>query len=197
MSKDTPANQSNSNPSTTSGVPLTSPDLSYPIGRVQLPETIQLSNIESWIEDVRQSPLQLRRAVTDLSREQLDTPYRPGGWTVRQVVHHLPDSHMNTYANFRLALTEENPQARQADVNVWAQLADSRTGDIQTSLEFFEGLQLRWADLMQTMSFEDFQRTLEFASRGKRSLATLLGIYAWHGRHHVAHITELRRRMGW
>lgn len=175
----------------------TSSDLSYPIGKVQLPEVIEMSNLESWIEDVRQAPVLLRDAVANLTEEQLNTPYRPEGWTVRQVVHHLPDSHMNTYLNFRLALTANTPAARTADVNAWAQWEDCQRGDIEPSLQTFEGLQLRWANLMQTMSMADFRRTLEFTGRGERTLAAMLGIYAWHGKHHVAHIAALRSRMNW
>lgn len=175
----------------------TGADLSYPIGRFQAPEVITKATIDSWIYDVRQAPAFLRKAVTGLDAKQLDTPYRPGGWTVRQVVHHLPDSHMATYLNFRLGLTESNPMARSGDVNAWAELPDSRTGDIQPSLLFFEGLQLRWVTLMESMGLQDFERTIEFPQRGSRPLSTLLGIYAWHGRHHVAHITGLRERMRW
>lgn len=165
-------------------------DLRYPIGHAVIPDEIEPSHITAWIRDMAEAPTLLEHAVADVSEQQLDTPYRPGGWTVRQVVHHLPDSHMNAYLNFRLGLTEENPTIRPVDVDKWVNLADCKTSGIDSSLTLFRGLQERFVTLLETMRFEDFHRTLQTA-RGDRSLATFLGIYAWHGKHHVAQINSV------
>lgn len=172
-------------------------DLSYPIGRPELPEKIDLTNIEAWINDVETAPGALRQAVDGLNEEQLNTPYRPDGWSVRQVVHHLADTHLHTYTNFKHALTTENPTIHPIDINAWALLPDSIDGDVSVSLTMFEGIQRRWAELLRRMSADDFARTFLHPRGGVRRLDTVLGIYAWHGKHHVAHITALRDRMGW
>ncbi|QSO52206.1 putative metal-dependent hydrolase [Alicyclobacillus curvatus] len=172
-------------------------DLNYPIGKPQLPETMDDTVIESWITDVEMSPLLLRQAVTGLDESQLDTPYRPDGWTVRQVVHHLADTHLHTYTNFKHALTEDNPPIKPIDINAWAALPDSISGNIEMSLLMFQGIQSRWAMLLRSMSRQDFERTFEHPRGGPRNLGTILGVYAWHGKHHTAHITNLRERMGW
>lgn len=172
-------------------------DLRYPIGRPEIPETIEMSHIEAWIAEVASAPLQLREAVRGLSEEQLDTPYREEGWTVRQLVHHLADSHLSTYTAFKFALTEENPLLKPINVNVWAEMSDSKTGDVEFPLQMFEGMQTRWVELMKGMSHEDFMRTFRYPERDYRPLVMLLAIYAWHGKHHVAHITGLRERMGY
>lgn len=171
--------------------------LKYPIGRAQLPENILMLDIEGWIEDVLKAPGDLRQAIDGLNAIQLDTPYRPGGWSVRQVVHHLPDSHMNTYLNFRIGMTENAPVLKSTNVDAWARVADYATGDVEVSLKLFESVQERWSALMKTMDFEQFMRPVESPGRGARPLAVLLGIYAWHGKHHVAQIQALRQRMGW
>lgn len=172
-------------------------DLQYPIGRVDLPETVDMTHIRRWIEDMELAPQHLREAVRGLSESQLDTPYRPGGWTVRQVVHHLPDSHAQAYLNFRLGLAQDRPVANSAPINEWASMPDSIAGEIEPSLALFDGLQARWVLLLKTLSRSDFDRAIHSPDRGDRSLATLLAIYAWHGKHHVTHITALRHRMGW
>lgn len=172
-------------------------DLQYPIGRPELPEKVERLHIEPWIADMAAAPERLRLAVAQLTEEQIDTPYRPGGWTVRQVVHHLPDSHMNAYVSFRLGLTEDRPVLKSANVDAWAQLPDCKIADIQMSLDLFAALQERWVTLLQSLTASDFDRMVGTEARGDRSLATLLGIYAWHGKHHVAHIMSLRDRMGW
>ncbi|MFD1675506.1 YfiT family bacillithiol transferase [Alicyclobacillus fodiniaquatilis] len=172
-------------------------DLRYPIGKANLPEKIERSHIEAWIQDVLAAPSALNQAVAGLTKARLDTPYRPDGWTVRQLVHHLPDSHMPTYINFRLALTQDAPVIKSLDVNASTALTDCQTAGVEMSLQLFAALQQRWAALLQTMAFADFERTVQFPNGALRSLATLLGIYAWHGKHHVAHITALRERMGW
>ncbi len=172
-------------------------DLRYPIGRVSLPETVDASHIEEWIRDVSEAPGLLRKAVENLSEDQLNTPYRPEGWTVRQLVHHLADTHANTYLNFRSALIENGPIIRGVNVDASANLPDYTSADIGPSLEMFEGIQTRWATLLRGMSASDFERVLKVPDRDDRKLWTLLCIYAWHAKHHVAHITALCDRMGW
>lgn len=172
-------------------------NLQYPIGRPDLPEKVERQHIEGWITEMAAAPEHLRQAVAGFTQEQIDTPYRPGGWTVRQLVHHLPDSHMNTYVSFHLGLTEDGPLLKSINVDAWARLPDCKTADIEMSLDLFAALQARWVNLLKGMSDSDFERTVRTEARGDRSLATLLGIYAWHGKHHVAHIMSLRDRMGW
>ena len=149
------------------------------------------------IQEIADTPANLRASVAGLSAEQLDTPYRPGGWTVRQVVHHVPDSHMNSYVRFRLALTEDEPTIKPYDESRWAELADSRTARIETSLALLESLHERWVLLLRSLSPADFRRQFRHPELGVVSLEKNLALYAWHGRHHVAHITSLRERMGW
>ena len=169
-------------------------DLRYPVGQFEWPSG---QGRESSIEEIAAAPARLRAAVEDLSTEQLDTPYRPGGWTVRQVVHHLADSHLNSYARFRLALTEEEPMVKPYDEKAWAQLADARTGDVDVSLRLLEALHARWVALLRSLSPADFARTFRHPEHGVWPLERNLALYAWHGRHHTAHITALRERMGW
>ena len=172
-------------------------DLQYPVGRFEFPREVSSEDRARFIQEIAETPANLRAAVTGLSGEQLDTPYRPGGWTVRQVVHHVPDSHMNSYVRFRLALTEDEPTIKPYDEARWAELADSRTGRIETSLALLESLHERWVLLLRALSDEDFRRQFRHPELGVVSLEKNLALYAWHGRHHVAHITALRERMGW
>jgi hypothetical protein len=172
-------------------------DLQYPIGRFEFPPEVSSQDRERFIQEIAETPANLRSAVTGLSAEQLDTPYRPGGWTVRQVVHHVPDSHMNSYIRFRLALTEEEPTIKPYDETRWAELADSRTARIETSLALLESLHERWVLLLRSLSPADLRRQFRHPELGVVSLEKNLALYAWHGRHHVAHITSLRERMGW
>jgi hypothetical protein len=137
----------------------------------------------------------MRAAVASLSPEQLDTPYRPGGWTVRTVVHHVPDSHINSYVRFKLALTEDEPVIKPYDEAAWAKLVDS--GPIEPSLTLLESLHERWVQLLKTLSDADFARQFRHPELGAVRLDQNLALYAWHGKHHVAHITSLRERMGW
>src|SRR5260370_890220 len=129
--------------------------------------------------------------------EQLDTPYRPGGWTVRQVVHHVPDSHMNSYMRFRLALTEEQPAVKGYDEAAWAKLSDAQSAPVELSLALLDSLHRRWVVLLESLSPEQWKRTFQHSELGPVSLERNLALYAWHGKHHVAHITGLRERMGW
>ncbi len=172
-------------------------DLSYPIGKFKPePELTNAKRIQL-IDDIAAAPAVLRTAVNGLSKQQLDTPYRPGGWTVRQVAHHLPDSHMNAYVRFRLALTENEPTIKPYEQQLWAELPDAKTADIEMSLKLFEGLHQRWVLLLRSMKPEDFQRKFVHPENGVSVLDRTLQMYAWHGKHHVAHITSLKKRMGW
>ncbi|MGH9764846.1 MAG: YfiT family bacillithiol transferase, partial [Blastocatellia bacterium] len=139
----------------------------------------------------------LRSAAEGLSAEQLDTPYRPNGWTVRQVIHHLPDSHMNAYVRFKLAITEAEPTIKAYDEVRWAELDDSRKAPPEVSLSLFEALHHRWVLVLRALSDDDFNLTFKHPELGLMTLDKLLSLEAWHGRHHVAHITSLRERMGW
>ncbi|MGE0351977.1 MAG: YfiT family bacillithiol transferase [Gemmatimonadales bacterium] len=174
------------------------PDLRYPIGRHVASDPITVSQRSEWIAQLAEAPDALRAAVGGLSAARLDTPYRPNGWTVRQVVHHVPDSHLNAYCRFKLALTEEAPVIRPYDEKLWARLPDTAGTPIETSLRLLEALHERWVILLKAMNADDWQRTFVHPEyEGSYRLDHLLGLYAWHGRHHVAHITSLREREGW
>jgi uncharacterized damage-inducible protein DinB len=172
-------------------------DLRYPLGRFDFEHEPTDEERRRFIDQIAEAPLRLREAVRGLSDEQLDTEYRPGGWTVRQVVHHLPDSHLNSYVRFKLALTEEEPAIKPYDEDGWARLEDTRITPPATSLDLLEALHARWVVLLRSLSPEDFQRTFRHPDLGKVSLNKNVGLYAWHGRHHIAHITKLRERLGW
>ena len=167
------------------------PDLQYPIGRFTLPDSSTEEQRQAWIQKIARTPRELRAAVADLSKEQLDTPYRPGGWTVRQVVHHVPDSHMNAFVRFKLALTEDQPTIKPYDEARWAELSDAAM-PIEPSLDLLEALHIRWVRLLQKMSELDYQRTFVHPESGAWRLDQYLAQYAWHGRHHVAHIRSIR-----
>lgn len=172
--------------------------LKYPIGNFLPPKETSDAFIKQWIEEVASLPSQVRTAVVGLNEAQLDTPYRPGGWTLRQVVHHLPDSHMNCYMRFRLALTEDNPTVRPYEEQLWATLPDAAHGPVDLSLDLLEMLHKRWVVLLRAMSEADYQKTFFHPGSQKTfRLATVLALYAWHGKHHLSHITELKKRMGW
>ncbi len=149
------------------------------------------------IAQIAEVPARMRAAIAGLDEAQLDTPYREGGWTLRQVVHHVPDSHVNSYMRFKLALTEEEPTIRPYDEAKWAELSDSRDTPIETSLTMLDALHDRWTRLLRAMDDDHFRRTLRHPDIGVMSLDAVLSMYAWHGRHHVGHVTSLRERMGW
>jgi hypothetical protein len=172
-------------------------DLRYPVGRFRFPDAISARDLESFIGHIAEAPARVRAAVAGLTDAQLDTPYRPGGWTVRQVAHHLPDSHMNSYVRFRLALTEDAPTIKPYDERGWAELADARTMPIEPSLALLESLHARWVPLLRSLSGADWKREFQHPELGPVRLEQNAALYAWHGRHHVAHITGLRNRMGW
>jgi hypothetical protein len=172
-------------------------DLRYPIGKFSLEGEITGDRRELWIAQIAGAPAQLRTALGGLSEDQLSMPYRPGGWTLRQLAHHLPDSHMNSYTRFRLALTEENPTIKPYHEDRWADLADARTAPVDLSLRLLEALHARWVMLLRSLAPDDFKRTFQHPELGPMTLERNLALYAWHGRHHVAHVTGLRERMRW
>lgn len=172
-------------------------NLQYPIGKFERPETLSEEQRRASIASLAELPARLRAAVAGLTGAQLETPYRPGGWTVRQVVHHLPDSHMNSYVRFRLALTESEPTVKTYDEARWADLNDAKTAPIDPSLALLENLHLRWVTLLRSLSPTDWARTFRHPAIGLITLEQNLALYDWHGRHHVAHITSLRERQGW
>ena len=171
-------------------------DLRYPIGPADKRSPLTAGERAQRIDAIAVAPSQLRLAVTGLSDAQLDTPYRPGGWTVRQTVHHVADSHMNAFIRFRLGLTEENPTIKPYDQQAWAELADMRL-PIEGSLRLLEGLHERLVHLLQSLHSASFQRQIFHPENGPMTLDAMLSLYAWHGQHHTAHITGLRQRQGW
>ncbi|HTJ24140.1 MAG TPA: putative metal-dependent hydrolase [Gemmatimonadaceae bacterium] len=172
-------------------------DLQYPVGRYQRPESLNAAQRQTAIDTIAATPRAMRDAVSGLNDAQLDTPYRPDGWTVRQVVHHVPDSHMNAYTRFKLTLTEHTPTIKPYDQSAWALLEDSRSTAIETSLTLLETLHDRWVRVLRAMTAADFARTLNHPENGVMTLDQLLAMYDWHSRHHVAHIVNLRQRNGW
>lgn len=172
------------------------PDLRYPIGRLERKSTLTPAERRAAIDAMAAAPAQLRTAVHGLSDAQLDTPYRAGGWTVRQLVHHVADSHMNAYIRLRLALTEDHPTIKPYDQTEWAKLADSAM-PVDVSLDLIDRLHQRMVHLLRALRDTDFQRTLNHPENGSMTLDALVGMYAWHGRHHAAHVTSLRERSKW
>jgi DinB superfamily len=173
-------------------------ELRYPVGKFDFDAPVNEADYPKLIAAIAETPVALRSAVAGLTRDQLETRYRPGGWTVKQVVHHLPDSHLNAYTRFKLALTEDEPTIKPYDEAAWAELADSRKVPIEVSLDLLDALHLRWVALLRSMDTDDFNRGLRHPEHGKiLTLKQMLGLYAWHGRHHVAHITSLKKREGW
>jgi hypothetical protein len=172
-------------------------DLSYPIGRFSWPKSITPEERTEWIGIMAAAPARFREAVAGLGDGQLDTPYRPGGWTVRQVIHHVPESHMHSYARFRFALTEDDPAIKPYDEAKTALLHDASTMPVEVSLQLLTALHSRFVDMLNSMSEADFARTFRHPAIGTVRLDQNLGLYAWHSRHHEAHVTGLRERMGW
>jgi len=171
-------------------------ELQYPVGRYQLPQSITSEQRREWMKEIAATPGHMRAAVAGLSDSQLDTPYRPGGWTVRQVVHHVPDSHMNCFIRMKFALTEDQPTIKPYDEAMWAKLPDT-AAPIEISLALLETLHARWMSLLEPLTEAQWKRTFLHPDSGVRDLVQTASLYAWHGRHHVAHITRVRDRMGW
>jgi hypothetical protein len=173
-------------------------DQRYPIGRFKFDGKVSREQREHWIGEIAAAPGALRAAVAGLGPQQLDTPYRDQGWTVRQVVHHVPDSHLNAYTRIKLALTEDEPQIKPYNEARWAELPDVQTAPVETSLTLLECLHRRWVLLLRALGPGDFARRFRHPELGRSiELDEVVAMYAWHGRHHVAHITSLRNRMGW
>lgn len=172
-------------------------DPRYPVGDSPSPESISADKIPHYIASLAALPENLRSAVYGLSEAQLDTPYREGGWTVRQLVHHVADSHMNAYIRTRLALTEDWPVIKPYDEKLWAELADSRMLPVGVSLELLEPLHRRWVALLKSLSGADWERGYQHPEQGRTNLLQMLAMYEWHSRHHVAHIAELRKSKRW
>jgi uncharacterized damage-inducible protein DinB len=172
-------------------------DLRYPVGKFQPEPELNDVSRQNLIRQITEAPAKLREAVKGLTEEQLDTPYRPGGWTVRQVVHHIPDSHMNAYIRFKLGMTEQQPPVKPYKEGLWAELVDAKSSPIEPSLTLLESLHQRWTVFLRSMATADFARTVNHPENGMMTLDRVLQLYAWHGRHHVAHITSLRDRMNW
>ena len=181
----------------TASVQDSSADLSSPTGRFQRPASLDADARTRAIDVIAATPARLREAVRGLTDKQIDTEYRPGGWTVRQVVHHVPDSHLNAYIRFKLALTENEPTIKPYDEGRWAELVDSKVVPIATSLSLLDAVHERWVAILRAMSAADFERPLIHPENGRQRLDQMLALYAWHGPHHVAHVTKLRERMGW
>src|SRR5947208_3124568 len=170
---------------------------SYPIGNFEMPAQVTSARRKQAMDEIASLPAKMRAAVKGLKESQLDTPYRAGGWTVRQLVHHVPDSHLNAYTRCKLALTEDEPTIKTYDEGRWAELPDSRAVPVEVSLALLENLHRRWVALLRALPEADFQKSLRHPEWGQMTLDQILGIYAWHGDHHVAHVTSLRQRMGW
>jgi hypothetical protein len=169
----------------------------YPVGKFDASRNITEADIPGFINDLAALPAQMRQAVSGLTEEQLDTPYRPGGWTVRQVVHHVADSHMNSYIRFKLALTEDVPTIKPYEEDRWAELADGKTEPVEISLVLLEALHHRWVVLLKSLTPVQWLRAFNHPESGKITLTKAAGLYSWHGKHHLAHITNLREYQKW
>lgn len=172
-------------------------DLRYPIGKFHFEGPLTEEQKHAALEEIAKTPANLRAAIRGLNEAQLETAYRPGGWTVRQVVHHVPDSHLNSYVRFKLALTEDEPTIKPYAEDRWAELADTKVTPIEVSLTLLESLHDRWVRLLRSLTPQEWGRTFRHPELGPMTLEKTLALYAWHGRHHVAHITALRERSGW
>jgi hypothetical protein len=172
-------------------------DIRYPVGKFDPKPELTHDERVLLIQQIADAPAKLRQAVRGLREEHLDVPYRQGGWTIRQQVHHLPDSHMNAYIRFKLAMTEEQPPIKPYKEDLWSELVDAKSSPIELSLTLLESLHSRWVIFLRSMKDADFGRTLMHPENGLMKLDRVLQLYAWHGRHHIAHITSQRERMGW
>lgn len=172
-------------------------DPRYPVGKFQRPGELSMDDRLLLIDQIAEAPAAMREAVAGLSEAQLGTPYREGGWTVQQVVHHVPDSHMNAYSRFKMALTQDNPTISPYMEDKWAELRDSHEVPHFVSLTLLDSLHTRWLSVLRAMKASDFARTLFHPEHGQMRLDDMLALYSWHGRHHVAHITSLRQKEGW
>lgn len=172
-----------------------SKDLRFPIGDFDQNINVTCQLREGFVQTIRRLPENLEKAISGLADEQLETPYRPEGWTIRQTVHHVADSHLNAYTRFKLALTEDAPTIRPYAEDKWAELADSKL-PVDVSIQIIEGIHARWTRILESMTDSDFQRRLNHPETGLWTLEKMLALYAWHSLHHTAHITNLRERNG-
>lgn len=172
-------------------------DLRYPVGKWIRQPSVDADGCAILIQQVAAAPAALAAAVAGLTDAQLDTSYRPGGWAPRQIVHHVADSHMNAYIRFKLGVTEDNPTIKPYNEADWAETVDGRSAPVQVSLALVDSLHRRWVQFLRSLDGKAFARTVQHPERGPMTLVDLLQLYAWHGRHHTAHITGLRQRMGW
>jgi hypothetical protein len=172
-------------------------DPRFPIGKFSYEGPPSEEQRGAYIFQIEQAPVALRAAVQGLTPQQIDIPYREGGWTVRQVVHHVPESHMNAYIRFKLALTEHEPTIKPYDEKLWGELPDVKSASVESSLALLEALHVRFVALLRSMGANDWKRSFRHPELGVVTLEKNLALYAWHGRHHTAHVTELRKRMGW
>ncbi|WP_210611232.1 YfiT family bacillithiol transferase [Priestia flexa] len=168
----------------------------YPIGVLTIQQPITNEQIKNWIVEIDEAPAQLKRAVEGLTKAQLATPYREGGWTLQQVVHHMADSHLNAYTRIKLGLTENNPTIRPYDEKAWALLSDSGLS-IEVSIGLLSSLHKRLVTLLQSLAEGELKRTIQHPDNGTMTIAEVIGTYAWHGKHHIAHITTLRKHKNW
>jgi uncharacterized damage-inducible protein DinB len=172
-------------------------DIRYPVGKWIREPQVDAAACRRFIDELAVAPAHLSAATKGLSDTQLDTPYRDGGWTPRQIVHHVADSHMNAYTRFKLGVTEDNPTIKPYNEKLWAETVDSRTAPLSLSLPLIDALHDRWVRFLRSLDDQALARTINHPERGPMTLTDLLQLYAWHGRHHTAHITGLRQRMGW
>jgi hypothetical protein len=172
-------------------------DLRYPVGKWIKQPSVDAAGCAALIEQIAAAPAGLSAAVKGMTDQQLDTPYRDGGWTPRQIVHHIADSHMNAYIRFKLGVTEDKPTIKPYDEKTWSQTTDSVSGPVDASLTMVDVLHRRWVLFLRSLDPGSFARTIVHPERGPMTLSDLLQLYAWHGKHHTAHITGLRQRMGW
>jgi len=172
-------------------------DPRYPIGRFEVPTEVTDAERAAFVDQIAALPGEIRRAVAGLDDSKLDTPYREGGWTIRQVVHHVPDSHLNAYTRFKLALTEPTPTIKTYEEARWAELPEARSAPITVSLALLDALHERWVLLLRVLAPAQFTRAFRHPEMGLMTLNQQVAMYAWHGRHHLAHIQSLRNRMGW
>lgn len=172
--------------------------LKYPVGKYQKPEVITREILTQWIDEIAAFPGALKSEVAPLTDEQIDTPYRPEGWTVRQLVHHCADSHLNSFIRFKWTLTEDRPTIKAYLQDGWAGLPDVTQASVESSFLLLEGLHARWVTLLRSLTDAELEKVFIHPESGKEvSLKENIGLYAWHGRHHLAHITALKRRRGW
>lgn len=172
-------------------------DPRYPIGKFSFTAPLTKEQKQDHLTDIERTPERLRAALRGLTDEQLNTPYREGGWTARQVTHHVPDSHMNAYIRFKLALTEDDPTIKPYMEDRWADLAESKQAPVELSLALLDSLHERWMMVLRNMTTDDWKRTFRHPEMGPMTLDKTLALYSWHGKHHTAHVTALREKMGW